>query len=103
MAKFTHLSENPILSVILRKNYHSTLSYALLMSSLIVIWPTLPCLLFLSLCSISYATKVLSEISLFGTKALWESEMMLGRIGLTQLAKTFETILLTMLLKLMGR
>ena len=70
MARFTHLSENPILSIILRKNSHSTRSYALLMSSLIAMWPTLPCLLFLNLFSISYATEVLFEISLSVTNRL---------------------------------
>lgn len=102
ITRFTHLFMKPNFSIIFHRNSHSTRLYALLMLSFTAMWPTLHCLPFLNLCSISYAIDVL-EISLFGTKALYESEMMFGRRVLTLFAKTLDTKQLTTLLKLIRR
>ena len=103
IAKSTHCSDRPNLSTIFLRNTHYTLSYALLMSSFTALCPILPCRLFRIWCSISKATVVLSVMSLFGTKALWELEMTFRRTILRRLANILETILETMLLKLTGR
>lgn len=103
MAKSTHCSNNPNLSIIRLKKVHSTRSYALLISSLTTICPVRTCLLFHIQCNISNATVVLSVISLLGTKALCESEITLGRIVFNLFANTLDTILETTLLRMIGR
>ena len=91
IANSTHWSDNPILSIICWRKSHSTRSYALLISNLTAIWPIFPFLLFRIRWSISYATIVLSVISLSGTKVLWELGMTFGRMVFTLLASTFDT------------
>ena len=102
MVKSTHYSNNPNLSIILLRKAHSSRSYALLILSLTAMCPVRPCLLFRIRCNISNATIVLSVISLPGTKALYESEMTLGRIVFNLFANTLDTILETTLLRLIG-
>jgi hypothetical protein len=46
MIRFIHLSSKPNLLIIASKKFHSTRSYALLMSNLIAAYPSLPLLLF---------------------------------------------------------
>ena len=103
MARLTHYSERPIFCIIHWRNSHSTLSYALLMSSFTAIWPFFPLVLFLIRRSISKATVVLSVMILPGTKALCESEITLGSFGFNRLANTLDIIRDTTLPKLMGR
>ena len=59
VAKFTHLPSNSNFSIICLGKLHSILSYALLMSSFIAIWPFFPLLLLHILCNTSKAIVVL--------------------------------------------
>ena len=102
IANSTHLVSKPSLSIICRKKPYSTLSYALLMSSLTAIWPVLPFLLFLILYKNSYATEVLSVMSRLGTKALWASDITWGSTCFNLLARTFDTTLEITFAKLIG-
>ena len=75
----------------------------MLISNLIATWPILPHLFFFMLCKVSYATKMLSVINLYGTKALWELEIKFGRISFNRLTNILDMILYSTLHKLMGR
>ena len=103
IARLTHWLGRPIFCIILWRNSHSTLSYALLMSSFTAMCPFFSLALFLIRLSISKATVVLSVMILLGTKALCELEITLGSIGLRLLANTIDIIHDTTLPKLMGR
>ena len=103
IAKFTHLPSNPNFIIICLRKLHSTLSYALLISSFTAIWPFLPLLLLCILCNNSKAIVVLSVISLSSTKALWASDITFGKIIFNLFAITFEMILATTFSKLIGR
>lgn len=96
-------SWKPNLSIILSRQGHLAWSKALLMSSLIAMRTSFPLLYWLMQCIISKATRTLSVINLFGKKALWDMLMMWGKIFLSWLASTLETILDSTLLRLMGR
>ena len=72
------------------------------MSSLTIMCPTLPLLMFLILCSSSYVTIMLLVIRRFGTKVFWDSETTLGKIYFKQFTVTLEIIRETTLLKLIG-
>ena len=64
IANWTYFSSNPNFCITCLRNPHSTLSYALLISSFTAICTFFPLLLFRILCNISKATMVLSIISL---------------------------------------
>ena len=103
MIREVHWKLNPILIIIASKYPHSTRSYALLMSSLTAINLDPPLRLFFRECSISNATRMLSEIKRPGTKALWLSEIISGIIDLNLFDRSLETILYSTLHKLIGR
>ena len=103
IASLTHWSDRPIFCIILWMNSHSILSYSLLMSSFIAMCHCFLLVLFLIWWNISKATVVLSVMILPGTKALCESDITLGSIGLSRLANTLDIIRDTTLPKLMGR
>ena len=65
--------------------------------------PILHFLLLCIRCNISNATVVLSVISLSGIKALWASNIILGKKDFTRFASTLDIIRDTTLPKLMGR
>ena len=88
-----HLSLKPIFLMTFSRYPHSTRSYALLMSSLIAMYLVFPEIIFFILFRDSNATSMLSEISLFLTKADWCSVMMVGKIFLSLFARTLEKIL----------
>ena len=103
MARLAHCSGRPIFSIIFWRNSHSTLSYALLMSSLTAMWPFFHFLLFLIQWIILKAIVVLSVIILSGMKALCESDITLGKVGFILFARTLEIIQDTTFSKLIGR
>ncbi|KAK9118403.1 hypothetical protein Scep_016496 [Stephania cephalantha] len=72
----THWSQNPILRRMPFKNDQSTLSYALLMSTLRATFPVFPFVLHFIPWSVSKATSTLSTIDLAGMNADCVSETM---------------------------
>ena len=100
--RFTHFLSKPILCMISRRQPHSTLSNALLMSSFKAISPILPFLFWFKWCMVSKVTKTLSVIRRSIMKALWCSLTIFGRNLLSLFAMNFEASLEMTLLKLMG-
>ena len=102
IANWTHFSSMPNFYVTCLRKPHSTLSYALLISSFTTIYPFFPLLLFRVMCNTSKSTVVLSVISLSGTKALWASDITFDKINISLFAITFYRILATIFSKLIG-
>ena len=88
-----HLSAKPNFTISFSKKTHSTLSYALLISSLRAINPNFPFLLFFRWWSVSNATRMLSEINLSDMKALWVFDTSLGSSFFRRFAMVLEIIL----------
>ena len=88
---------------LLKKTLNSTLSYALHILSFIVMYPSPPTFFFFIWCKVSKATKILSKIALSNWKALWDSEIKLGKILYNLLANTVEVNLYKILHKAMGK
>jgi hypothetical protein len=75
ITRLTYWLEKPNLCIITYRNVHSNLSYALLVSSLSPMYLTLPYSRDYMEWRVSYAAKMLSEISLLGIKTLSFGEM----------------------------
>lgn len=88
--QFIHCLSNPKACMILQRKHQSTLSYAFVISSFIII----PGLFVLwRVCIASCATITLSRIDRPGTNPVYSSEMMLFMRGFILLVMIFERIL----------
>lgn len=101
--RLIHLLWKPIFFINEHKKSHSTRSYALLISSFIVIKPDFLAFLFFMWCKVSKTTKMLSKIAISTWKALYESKIISGKIFLSLFANTFDTNLYKILHKAIGR
>ena len=88
-----HFPSNPNFSMIFSRKIHSTLSYALLMSSFNAMNPDFPLILDLRRCSVSKATRMLFEMRWFDMYALCVSKTSFGKSFLNRLAMVFAIIL----------
>jgi hypothetical protein len=88
----TQVGAKPILSIIFYKKHHFALSYALCISNFTAHRHFLPFFFFIAWI-LSYASKILSVISLLITKALCCSQIMSGRINFNLFTNILEITL----------